>query len=124
MFAEAKQWHGMERVRLRTLEGVNTEVLLAAAGQNVKRLLRFGFRRPGRTAQVAALRPPGGRCPRLLHRHRTAQRGVSQHAAGVDPKATGEYRRRPRPEADRYQSSRRVPFRIFAAVLREGCTRE
>ena len=58
MFAEAKQWHGMERVRLRTLERVNTEVLVMAAGQNVKRLLTFGPRKPWKTAQAAALRPP------------------------------------------------------------------
>ncbi|MDP9425650.1 MAG: IS1182 family transposase, partial [Actinomycetota bacterium] len=83
MFAEAKQWHGMDRVRLRTLERVNTEVLVTAAGQNLKRLLGFGPRRPRTTAQAAALRPPGGRCLSLLHRRRATRRGVSQHAAGI-----------------------------------------
>ena len=58
MFAGAKQWHGMERVRLRRLERVNCEVLVTAAGQNVKRLLTFGPRKPWRTAQATALRPP------------------------------------------------------------------
>ena len=70
MFAEAKQWHGMERMRLRRLERVNTEVLVTAAGQNVKRLLTFGPRGPRKTAQAAALRPPGGRRLRLVHRRR------------------------------------------------------
>lgn len=42
LFAEAKDWHGMRRFRLRTLEKVNIEALMIAAGQNVKRLLAFG----------------------------------------------------------------------------------
>ena len=56
LFAEAKDLHGMRRFRLRRLEKVNTEALLIAAGQNVKRLLTFGARRPRREAQAAALR--------------------------------------------------------------------
>jgi Transposase DDE domain len=36
MFAEAKEWHGMRRFRLRTLRRVNIEAMLIAAGQNVK----------------------------------------------------------------------------------------
>lgn len=39
LFGEAKQWHGMRRFRLRRLEKVNSEALLIAAGQNVKRLV-------------------------------------------------------------------------------------
>jgi hypothetical protein len=39
LFAEAKQWHGLRRFRLRGLENVNSEGLLVAAGQNLKRLL-------------------------------------------------------------------------------------
>jgi transposase len=58
LFAEAKDWHGMRRFRLRTLRKVNAEVLLVAAGQNLKRLLRFGGRRPRKPAQAAALHPP------------------------------------------------------------------
>jgi hypothetical protein len=48
LFAEAKQWHGLERFRLRGLSKVNTEALLIATGQNLKRLLsRHGWsRRP------------------------------------------------------------------------------
>jgi hypothetical protein len=42
LFAEAKDWHGMRRVRLRSLEKVNIEALLIASGQNVKRLLTLG----------------------------------------------------------------------------------
>jgi hypothetical protein len=49
LFAEAKQWHGLERFMLRGLEKVNIESLLIAAGQNLKRLLQeWGWgRRPG-----------------------------------------------------------------------------
>ena len=39
LFAEAKDWHGLRRFRLRGLERVNREALLVAAGQNLKRLL-------------------------------------------------------------------------------------
>jgi len=39
LFGEAKQWHGLERFRLRGLVKVNGEALLIAAGQNLKRLL-------------------------------------------------------------------------------------
>jgi transposase len=40
LFAEAKAWHGLRRFRLRGLEKVNSEALLIASGQNLKRLLR------------------------------------------------------------------------------------
>ena len=48
LFAEAKDWHGLRRFRLRGLVKVNGEALLIAAGQNLKRLLsRCGWgRRP------------------------------------------------------------------------------
>ena len=39
LFAEAKEWHGLRRFRLRRLEQVNVEGLLVAAGQNLKRWL-------------------------------------------------------------------------------------
>ena len=39
LFAEAKAWHGLRRFRLRGLEKVNSEALLIATGQNLKRLL-------------------------------------------------------------------------------------
>jgi|SRR5215212_9986807 len=57
LFAEAKDWHGMRRFRLRRLKKVNIEASLIASGQNVKRLLAFGGRRPKKPAQAAALRP-------------------------------------------------------------------
>jgi transposase len=53
-----KDWHGLRRFRLRRLEKVNAEALLIASGQNIKRLLAFGYRGPRRPAQVAALRQP------------------------------------------------------------------
>lgn len=40
LFAEAKDWHGLRRFRLRWLWRVNCEALLIAAGQNLKRLLQ------------------------------------------------------------------------------------
>ncbi len=40
LFAEGKQWHGMRRFRLRRLWRVNSEALMRAAGQNLKRLLK------------------------------------------------------------------------------------
>ena len=40
LFAEAKDWHGMRRFRLRRLWRVNCEALMRAAGQNLKRLLK------------------------------------------------------------------------------------
>ena len=58
LFGEAKEWHGLRRFRLRGLEKVNSEALMTAAGQNVKRLLAFGSKVPRRAAQVAALRRP------------------------------------------------------------------
>lgn len=39
LFAEAKDWHGLRRFRLRGLENVNIEALLIASGQNLKRWL-------------------------------------------------------------------------------------
>ena len=39
LFAEAKEWHGLQRFRLRGLLNVNIEGLLVAAGQNLKRFL-------------------------------------------------------------------------------------
>ena len=41
LFAEAKDWHGLRHFRLRRLWRVNTEALLIAAGQNLKRLLSW-----------------------------------------------------------------------------------
>jgi transposase len=86
LFAEAKDWHGARRFRLRGLEKVNAEALLIAAGQNVKRLLTFGTRGPKRPAQVAALRRPApnprGFCGVRRHRKRYSRRParVFQHA--------------------------------------------
>jgi hypothetical protein len=40
LFAEGKDWHSMRRFRLRRLWRVNSETLMRAAGQNLKRLLQ------------------------------------------------------------------------------------
>src|SRR5713226_3409257 len=60
LFAEAKDWHGMRRFRLRRLWRVNCEAQIIAAGQNLKRLLqKQGWgRRPFPAEAVAALAPP------------------------------------------------------------------
>ncbi len=63
LFAEAKDWHGLRRFRLRGLEKVNGEALLIATGQNLKRLLsRRGWgRRPfpsGGAGVVLPMRSP------------------------------------------------------------------
>jgi transposase len=48
LFGEAKDWHGLERFRLRMLEKVNIEALVTATGQNLKRLLSWrGWGRRG-----------------------------------------------------------------------------
>jgi IS5 family transposase len=39
LFAEAKEWHGLRRFRLRGSEKVNIQAQVIAAGQNLKRLL-------------------------------------------------------------------------------------
>src|SRR5829696_3384866 len=71
MFAEAKEWHGMRRFRLRRLEKVNSEALMIASGQNIKRLVSFGSGGPKKTAMVAALRPPEKPPPYPIRQHPT-----------------------------------------------------
>ncbi len=57
LFGEGKQWHGLDRFRLRRLRRVNIEATLIASGQNLKRLLSWrGWGRrnlPGGAAGVA-----------------------------------------------------------------------
>jgi transposase len=63
LFAEAKQWHGLRRFRLRGLENVNTQGLLIAAGQNLKRWLAatgWGRRHAPCGSLVVLPKPPGG----------------------------------------------------------------
>jgi hypothetical protein len=96
LFAEAKDWHGSRRFRLRRLEKVNVEALLIAAGQNVKRLLVFGERGPRREAQVAALRPPASNpyefCGVRKHRNR-----LSASSEGFSTVHHGPCRATPKP---------------------------
>jgi hypothetical protein len=40
LFAEAKDWHGMRRFRLRRLWRVNCEAQIIAAGHNLQQLLK------------------------------------------------------------------------------------
>jgi transposase len=57
LFAEAKEWHGLRRFRLRGLESANIQGLLIAAGQNLKRFLAAtGWgRRPAPCGSLGAL---------------------------------------------------------------------
>jgi transposase len=60
LFAEAKAWHGLRRLRLRGLLNANIQGLLIAAGQNLKRLLAacgWGRRHAPRGSLLAR---PGG----------------------------------------------------------------
>ena len=65
MFGEAKQWHQMQKFRLRGLVKVNIQGLLTAAGQNIKRLLKAKphKNRPDPT-NIVALR--ASFCPPLI----------------------------------------------------------
>ena len=83
LFGEAKEWHGLRRFRLRGLEKVNSEALMTAAGQNVKRLVAFGSKGPRRPAQVAALRRPEA-ARRGLH-------GVREHRGRCTWPPTGPF---------------------------------
>ena len=63
LFAEARDWHGLRRARLRGAEKVNIQAQLIAADQNLKRLLsRWGWgRRPwpsGAAGVVLPAAPP------------------------------------------------------------------
>jgi Transposase DDE domain len=49
LFAEIKQWHHLTQFRLRGLHKVNVEGLIAATGQNLKRLLNHWRRERTRT---------------------------------------------------------------------------
>jgi Transposase DDE domain len=67
LFAEAKDWHGLRRFRLRGLEKVNGEALLIATGQNLKRLLSWqGWgRRPFPSGAVGIVLPALSHLPVL-----------------------------------------------------------
>jgi transposase len=69
LFAEAKDWHGMRRFRLRRLWRVNCEALMTASGQNLKRLLkkRGWGRRPWPQGAAHALSEPPAE--EAMHRH-------------------------------------------------------
>jgi hypothetical protein len=62
LFAEAKDWHGLRRLRLRRLRNVNIQGLLIATGQNLKRLLAatgWGRRHAPCGSLLALLGEPG-----------------------------------------------------------------
>lgn len=52
-FAEAKEWHGLDRARGYGLDNMNVQALMTATVQNLKRLARFLRRTTGKV-QVAA----------------------------------------------------------------------
>ena len=78
LFAEAKAWHGLQRFRLRSLERVNAEALLIAAGQNLKRLLsRWGWgRRPFPSGATGIILPAHTQHDREVPPSPTRTRGL------------------------------------------------
>ena len=63
LFAEAKEWHGLRRLRLRGLLNANIQGLLIAAGQNLKRFLAatgWGRRHAPCGSLLALPEEPGG----------------------------------------------------------------
>ena len=64
LFAEAKEWHGLRRFRLRGAEKVNIQVQVIAAGQNLKRLLsKYGWSRRSWPCGAGGVRLPVPRTP-------------------------------------------------------------
>jgi hypothetical protein len=62
LFAEAKQWHGLGRFRLRGLMNVTSEALLVATGQHLTRWRQVtGWGRRGLPGAAVAI--PGAACP-------------------------------------------------------------
>ena len=62
LFAEAKEWHGLRRLRLRGLINANIQGLLIATGQNLKRFLAatgWGRRQAPGGSLLALPREPG-----------------------------------------------------------------
>ena len=93
LFGEAKQWHGLRQFRLRGLMKVNTESLLTAAGQNLKRWLvvtGWGRRHAPCGALTSPIRARGAayRWPVPCHRfhHPTCSRLIVHRAR---PSSTG-----------------------------------
>jgi len=92
LFGEAKQWHGLRQFRLRGLPKVNTEALLVAAGQNLKRYLAVtGWGR--RHAPCGALQLP--QRPRQAQ-HRAYPCRRRSVASAARPPAPRNARCRPR----------------------------
>ena len=97
LFGEAKQWHGLRQFRLRGLAKVNTESLLTAAGQNLKRWLAatgWGRRHTPRgalTLPTHAHQPAGRRSPcwPAPCRRRGPSAGTRPFTPYVRPSSTG-----------------------------------
>jgi len=79
LFAEAKDWHGLRRFRLRRLWRVNCEALLIAAGQNLKRLLkkRGWGRRPWPQGAANACSAPPSQEQMHLHAPVRAEKALA-----------------------------------------------
>jgi hypothetical protein len=83
LFAEAKDWHGMRRFRLRRLWRVNGEALMIAAGLNLKRLLKKrGWGRRPFPAQAAAVALPNWEGDKTA-RDENAERPKGQGLCGI-----------------------------------------
>src|SRR2546421_723759 len=91
LFAEGKDWHGMRRFRLRRLWRVNSEALMRAAGQNLKRLLkkRGWGRRPFPTEAVALLPAESGEAEPFPRNALLKNQGASIVVASVASSSVG-----------------------------------
>lgn len=65
-FAEGKQWHGLRRARGRGLLALNTQALLTAMVQNVKRLAAYRRRKAPKTALAPFFLVVRGLCLHLM----------------------------------------------------------
>ena len=86
LFAEAKEWHGLRRLRLRGLMNANIRGLLIAAGQNLKRLLsRWGWGTASVPNGSGRHRPSGAPTPAspgaVSARDQPDQRGLRRGSA-------------------------------------------
>jgi hypothetical protein len=56
-FAEGKRWQGLGRAKYRGLEKFGGQVLLTAAAQNLKRLVKWSYRQTAGAGRIEATAP-------------------------------------------------------------------
>src|SRR5258706_15483517 len=84
LFAEAKQWHGMRRFRLRRLWRVNCEALVIASGQNLKRrLAEAGMGSTTVSSQTCGYGASCSRGARCIPKTRPMEKLQTQRRCGI-----------------------------------------